>query len=141
MPKYLTSAVAVALLLAVSTWGTVPPMSASGPCDAVNGKPEPPTPPANPLWTGRVLDTVSDTGVSGATVRIFVCANGSATEVDDTTTDSNGDFSFTVSGGAYYYVAADMSGPLSGMTVSSGYDNPTDALGLGDSVDVDLGFE
>ena len=137
------SLAALVALLSLLVVGAVAPIpaAASGPCAAVNGKPAPPVPPADPEWEGAVLDTSTNTGVSGATVRIFVCSAGSGTEVDGTTTDSNGDYSFSVSGGAYYYVAADMTGPLSGMSVSSGYDNPTDALGLGDSVNVDLGFE
>ncbi len=116
-------------------------MVASGPCDDVNGAPDPPVPPTEPTWTGTVYNDNTNTGVSGATIRIYRCNAGTSTEVDDTTTDSSGDYSFTIAGGEYYYVQADLSGPLNGLTVASGYQNPTDAEGLGDSVDVDLRFE
>ena len=137
------SAVLAILLAAMFAAPGTQPAHASDPCDAVASDPEPPGGPIEPIWVGTVLDTSTNTGVSGATVRIYVCANGTPAEVDDTTTDSSGDYSFAVSAGAYYYVAADIAGPLSGMSVSSGYSNPTDALGLGsgDSADVDLGFE
>ena len=116
------------------------------PCDAIVNEPSPPISPPVPVWEGNVSDATTTSPVSGATVRQFQCQGSSTpTEIDDTTTDTNGDYSFSggdFDSGHYYYAQCDMTGPLSGMSVASGSMNPTAALPVGPSQSgVDFVFE
>ena len=113
------------------------------PCDGIINDPKPPDQPSIPDWGGTISNVTSAGGISGATVRLFKCDGGTSTEIDDTTTDSNGDYSFSgFDPGFYYYVKVDMTGPMSGLAPASGTSNPTAALPVGPSQSsVNLGFE
>ena len=112
------------------------------PCDGVITEPKPPKQPSVPTWDGNIFNATNTIGISGATVRLFHCDDGTSTEVDDTTTNSNGDYSFSgFDPGYYYYVKVDMTGPMSGLAPASGTNNPTSALPVGPSQSgIDLGF-
>ena len=114
----------------------------SDPCDDVITDPKPPSAPVDPTWGGAITSGTTTNGIAGATVRLFQCDGQTSTEVDDTTTDSNGDYQFSgFDPGFYYYAQADMTGPLSGMSVASGSENPTAALPVGPSQSgVDMAF-
>ena len=116
----------------------------TSPCDAIVNAPIPPTTPPEPYWDGTVSNATTSSGISGATIRLFKCnGTNSPSEVDSTTTDSNGDYRFEgFAPGSYYFAQADMTGPLFGMTVASGSENPTEALPVGPSRSgVDMVFE
>ena len=108
----------------------------STPCDAIVNDPKPPIVPPSPNWGGQVLDATSTSGISGVTVRLFQCDGSTSTEVADTTTDTNGNYSFSGGGfgpGYHYYAECDMTGPLAGKSVASGSSNPSAALPVGPS--------
>ena len=113
------------------------------PCNDVINEPKPPIAPEVPTWDGRILNAATTSGISGATVRLFQCDDGDATEIDSTTTTSSGDYSFSgFDPGFYYFVQVDMTGPMSGLSPSSGTSNPTDALPVGPSqTEINLSFE
>lgn len=112
------------------------------PCSAVASAPKPPIEKPDPDISGQVLDD-SDAAISGATLELFRCAGSSAVSQGTTTTNVSGQYSFDdLTPEYYYYVEAEMSGPLAGMSPAAGYQNPTDAVGLGDSVtDLEFVFE
>jgi len=134
--------VLMALILAVGPGVEVAPVVAgSNPCEEVQNDPGPPTPNPEPTIGGRVTDGDALAGIDGATMKVYQCEEGEATQVDTATTGGGGYYvSDILDPGYYYYVEAVMNGPLEGMEPAEGTSNPSDAVGLGESV-TDLDFE
>lgn len=112
-------------------------------CAAVQNEVDPPISDPEPNIGGRITDDATSAGVSGASVRLYACEDGSATLVATTTTDSAGDYAFeALTPGGYYVVEVLESGPLAGYGPTAGTANPTAAIPLGPSeTDADLAFE
>jgi len=112
------------------------------PCDSITGDPNPPIGSPEPDITGHILDSES-VGISGATVRLYVCDGSTPSLVTSTTTTSGGVYGFLdLSGPAWYYVQAVITGPLAGMTPAGGTSNPTGLIEVGKgATGVDLTFE
>lgn len=131
-----------ASLLTAAVWRLVRSVP-QYPCNEVSGSP--PKSDPQPTIGGDVVDAGNgNSPVSGASMRLYRCGQSpQPTLVDTVTTNSSGQYLFaTVEPGFYYYVEAVMSGPLSGMTPASGTENPSNAVGIGDSVsDLDFAFE
>jgi hypothetical protein len=110
-------------------------------CDGTD--PGPPISNPRPHVTGAVTDGNNDEAIEGATMKLYRCSSGSAVFVESDTTDSDGAYFFEdLTPGYYYYVEAIMTGPLTGMQPASGTSNPSELVGLGDSVsDLDFTFE
>lgn len=113
------------------------------PCVAVATKPDPPISPPQPTAGGRVTDASTSDGIEGATVELFQCEEGVATSMGTTETDEAGNYVFEdLDAGYYYFVQAQPTGPLYGMSIASGYTNPSAAVGLSPSVlDIDFSFQ
>ena len=115
------------------------------PCEDVINEPKPPVTMAIPIWEGRILNSSLAIGIVGATIRLFQCRDNMPVEVDTTRTDSFGTYKFgygLFDPGFYYFVQVDMTGPMSGLSLSSGTSNPTDALPVGPSqTEINLTFE
>ena len=129
-----------AMLLAVAA-APSPSIHASDPCDSItNG---PPIGPTEPTVEGTILDAGTSTGISGATVELYRCTNGSSTYESETTTDTSGDYSLSpASTPGWYYVLVVEEGPLTGMDPAAGSAWSSDLLGIGPSqTDVDFEFE
>ena len=114
------------------------------PCNGITVKP-PRTDP-EPVVGGEVTDAGSDNSpIENAVMRLYMCnlATPTPTLVATTETDNEGLYSFPdLTPENWYYVEAVMSGPLASMTPASGTENPSIAVGLGDSVtDLDFAFE
>jgi hypothetical protein len=137
--------VLIALLLSVVLVASepLPALAIPDPCGDVQDEPDPPLQPPSPLVAGTVVDADSQSGISGATMKVFQCSEGEATYVETVYTGQNGAYSSsTLSPGYFYYVEAVLTGPLAGMNTSGGTENPSDAVGLGASVtDVDFEFD
>jgi hypothetical protein len=132
------------LLLGFQANQPVPQVFASGsPCDAVINAPNPPSVPAEPTFGGTITDAADDSGISGVSLKLYKCTASAATLFSSIQTDSSGDYLFThLDAGYYYYLEAELTGSLSGMSAATGTLNPTDAIGLSPSAsDVDLSFE
>ena len=117
-------------------------VAGANPCDVAND-PGPPISDPRPNVGGTVTDAGSSAAIEGATMKLYRCVSGSATSEGLDTTDSNGDYVFEdLTPGYYYYVEALLTGPLQGMQPASGTSNPSELVGLGDSVsDLDFAFE
>lgn len=127
--------VIVMLFLATLIGGAGHPYraGATGPCDGAGADPNPPIGEPEPLIGGTVVDAGTNDGVSGATVRLYRCDSGAATQADSTTTNGLGRFSFSdLTEEKWHYVSVDLSGPLSGMVPASATSNPTDLIGVGE---------
>jgi len=113
----------------------VDPAIASGnPCEYVTGDPDPPIGPPEIEVGGVVIDSGSNNPIEDATIKLYTCAGTTSMQVDSQLTDSSGRYAFTdVSVEQWYYVEAVMTGPLSGMTPSSGTDNPSVLVAISDS--------
>ena len=105
--------------------------------------PGPPISDPEPNVGGTVIDASNTDGIEGATMKLYRCVSESASLEGSDTTDSNGDYLFEdLTPGYYYYVEALVTGPLQGMQPATGTSNPSEPVGLGDSVtDLDFAFE
>ena len=112
------------------------------PCSGVTGGP--PINDPGPTIAGTVTENVnSNPPIKGATMELFKCVSQVSVSQGTDTTDSNGDYGFhDLDEGNYFYVEAQMTGPLEGMSPAAGTSNPSDIVGLGPSVyDLDFEFE
>lgn len=114
----------------------------STPCDTITGDPNPPIGSPEPDIMGHIL-AANSVGISGATVRLYVCDGSTPSLVASTTTTSGGVYGFPdLDGPAWYFVQAVITGPLAGKTPSAGTSNPTDLIDVGaGATGVDLTFE
>jgi hypothetical protein len=137
--------VLIALLLSVALIASepLPTLANPDPCGDVINAPEPPIDEQSPCVAGEVVDAGTQAGISGATMKVYQCDEGTASHIETVYTGQSGDYtSSALTPGYYYYVEAVITGPLSGMTPAAGTENPSDAVGLGESVtDVDFEFE
>ena len=138
--RALLTALGILAVAGTIVHGATPRTMASSPCQSIMG--DPPISDPIELVAGRIIDAGNgNVGIPGATVAAFRCSSGSGVSQGTTQTESDGSYSFTLSGGHYYYVQALLTGPLAGMT-PFGTVNPSAAMALGDSVDdVDLAFQ
>lgn len=136
------SAVIVVWTLAQSGPVLTPVHADSTPCDSITGDPNPPIGSPEPDIMGHILASNS-VGISGATVRLYVCDGSTPSLVASTTTTSGGVYGFPdLDGPAWYFVQAVITGPLAGKTPSEGTSNPTDLIDVGTgATGVDLTFE
>lgn len=117
------------------------PARATSPCDSVTGDPHPPAPSPEPLISGTILDAVN-TGVSGATVKLYRCQGTSAVYVTQTTSASTGVYSFGSLSQNWYYVEVALTGPLAGKSPRAGTSNPTSLIEVGEGIlALNLAFE
>ncbi len=119
------------------------PAHAAGPCDAITGNPREPIGPGQPDVIGHITAASTNSPISGATVRLYVCTGSTPELVAATTTDMDGVYVFAdLSGPAWYYVQAVLIGPLSGMSSAVGTSNPTALIDVGQGASaVDLAFQ
>lgn len=133
------------ILAATSTleYRVGPALASGTPCDNVTGNPGPPVDPPEPEVSGTVVDSGSSDPIEGASIKLYACFGTTAVAVDTQTTDSSGQYVFTeLSTLRWYYVEASMTGPLAGMTPSSGTSNPSALLAISDDPTVaNLSFE
>ena len=117
---------AVGMLLMLFV-GLIPSQSATvaagaDPCAATLGLPAPPGDRPSPTAVGTVSDA-QNSAITGATMKLFRCQGTQSVPLGLTLTDSAGEYRFeNIShAGAYFYIAASMTGPLAGTTSNSGY--------------------
>ncbi len=142
--KRASAAVAFGLALLVANAGLGSSLvRATSPCDSITGDPNPPIGSPEPDIIGHILASGTNVGISGATVRLYVCDGSTPSLVASTTTTSGGLYGFPdLSGPAWYFVQAVITGPLAGKTPSQGTSNPTDLIDVGPgATGVDLTFE
>jgi len=137
------AAVVVAWTIAQSGPALLPVHADSTPCDSITGDPNPPIGSPEPDIGGHILSSGTNIGISGATVRLYVCDGSTPSLVASTTTGTGGVYGFLdLSGPAWYFVQAVISGPLAGKSPSVGTSNPTDLIDVGaGATGVDLTFE
>jgi hypothetical protein len=118
-------------------------IASTSPCEAVNGDPGPPSMPPKPTLGGTVSDHADGSGISAASLKLYKCNAGVATLFSSAQTDSAGSYLFSdLEAGYFYYVEADLTGALSGMSAAGATENPSLAIGLSPSASgVDLSFE
>lgn len=118
------------------------PTYATTPCDSITNEPRPPAPSPEPAISGTILDAASSTGVSGATVNLYRCSGTSAVYVTQTTSNSNGAYSFASLSQNWYFVEVSLTGPLAGKSPASGTMNPSSLIEVWQGVvGLDLAFE
>ena len=122
---------------------TLQQVGATDPCLPVSSAPRPPIGDPEVTVAGRVIDAATGGGIAEVAMDLFRCGTSSATLVAQVASDSGGYYAFEgVTAGHYYYVEAEPNGPLEQMVVASGSQNPSDAIGLGDSATgVNFAFE
>lgn len=99
------------------------------PCDDVTTAASGPTLPPEPVIAGDVWDADTDSGISGATVKLYRCDVGGPTLVSTKVTSSAGAFGFGAqTGPSWYYVEVS---PISGMDTVPGTSNPSDPVEVG----------
>ncbi|MEO8082873.1 MAG: hypothetical protein ABI780_03565 [Ardenticatenales bacterium] len=112
------AAVCLLVVFAITPLRHVPARASGGPCDAVTGEaPHPPGGQPEPYIGGTVVVTTggANTPVSGATLWLHRCNGQADTTVTSVTTGNGGVFTFSsLSGPNWYYVVADLTGPLAG---------------------------
>jgi hypothetical protein len=101
--------------------GATPARAESGPCGGAVSAPAPHPPGGQPEpYIGgnvTVMAGGSATAVAGATLRLHRCDGEIDTTVATQSSNGSGAFTFTgLSGPSWYYVVADLTGPLSGLT-------------------------
>jgi len=136
-------ALAFVLLVGLAGAGSPPAaVLADGPCSTVDTDPGPPGTDPQPMVGGRVTDGDTGEGIAGATLRLFRCVARQPYLVATLTTDAAGDYASGSLSQAWYFVAAELSGPLAGMKPTTATLNPTAVIevGAGDP-DVDLAFQ
>jgi hypothetical protein len=105
---------------------------AAGPCADVSGSPGGPGDEPDPLIAGTISHADTHSPVAGATVHLFHCQSGNPTPSGTTATDDTGAFRFAgLPAPAWYYVAVDLTGPLSGLRPAGDTVNPTAPVAIG----------
>lgn len=142
MPPYFRRTVCFSALIAFALVAAPSsPARATSPCDSITGDPHPPAPSPEPLISGAILDAVN-AGVSGATVKLYRCQGTSAVYVTQTTSTSTGAYSFGSLSQNWYYVEVALTGPLAGKSPTSGTNNPSSLIEVGEGVlGLSLAFE
>jgi len=108
-------------------------MASGTPCDNVTGDPNPPVGPPEIDASGAVIDSGTSSPIEDATIKLYACVGTTAVQVDSQLTDSSGEYVFTdLETERWYYIEAEMTGPLSGMTPSSGTSNPSALVAVSD---------
>lgn len=83
-----------------------------------------------------------DTPISGATTELYKCVSGSGVSQGTDTTDGNGYYEFAdLDPEEWYYVEAQITGPLTGMSPAPGTKNPSNVVGLGPNTTINFEFE
>lgn len=137
------AAVAVVWMTAQSGPAFRPVHADSTPCDSITGDPNPPIGSPEPDIVGHILASGTNVGISGATVRLYVCDGSTPSLVASTTTTTGGVYGFLdLSGPAWYYVQAVITGPLTGKSPTGVTNNPTSLIDVGPgATGVDFTFE
>lgn len=114
MLHLLGRAVVTAALFALAT--AAQPLRAAGPCDTITSPPAPHPPGGQPEpYIGGQVVLGQSTAVAGAIVRLHRCDGPTDVVVDSQLSADDGSFVFASLAAPYwYYVVADLSGPLDG---------------------------
>lgn len=111
------------LLLLVAGANPVAPVAANvDPCNSAEFLPEPPGGRPKPTAIGSVVEGANADPVSGATLNVYRCEGSQSVWLASSLTDAAGEYQFVDidHGDDYFYIAAEMSGPLSGKSPSEG---------------------
>ena len=90
MNTYLRWIVLTVAFLTLIVAPTAPVAANSDPCGDVQWDPGPPPTQPDPTMSGDVIDAGTQTGISGATMRVYQCEDGEATYVETVYTGQSG---------------------------------------------------